>query len=143
MKKVLRFISAKAFILLSIQTYAQSSVRSYDLVTQKEQSLDKHAAASAPAKRKRSAIPDIRRAVSEESISLYPNPVVDKLLVEVDLDQWQGGVIMIKSRSGRKIAQQYIAEVSTGFNLASVNRGVYFLTVRKGGSERTVELIKL
>ena len=143
MKKLLRIIYAKAFILLSFQAYAQSSVRSYSLSEEGKPPSEKHSATRTPTKKKQNTVPDIRRAVSEESISLYPNPVVDKLLVDVDLNQWQGGTIMIKSRTGRKIAQQFISDASTGFNLASVNRGVYFLTVRKGGSERTIELIKL
>ncbi len=94
-------------------------------------------------KKKRNTVPDIRREIADQSITLYPNPVVDKLLVEVDLNEWQGGTILIKSRSGRKIAQQKIAEASLGFNLRSVNRGVYLLTVRKGGMEKTIEVIKL
>ena len=151
MKRILRIVYAKAFILLSFQAYAQSDGRSYEVITNKEREAanKKHPIAQVrpsqgkSAKKKRNVVPDIRREVAEESISLYPNPVTDKLLVDVDMDQWQGGTIIIKSRSGRKIAQQRIVATSTGFNLASLNRGVYFLTVRKGGAERTVEVIKL
>ena len=150
MKKLLRIIYAKAFILLSFQAYAQSDTRGYDVdKKEKQQVTKKHPIAHVsstkekPAEQPRETVPDIRKQVSEESISLYPNPVVDKLLVDVDLNQWQGGTIIIKSRSGRRIAQQRIVEASTGFNLATLNRGVYSLTVRKGGAERTVELVKL
>lgn len=150
MKKLLRIVYAKAFVLLSFQAYAQNDARSYGISDkEKEQAAKKYPIAQVSssqeraAKKRRSVVPDIRREVAEESISLYPNPVVDRLLVDVDLDQWQGGTIIIKSRSGRRIAQQRITDASTGFNLASLNRGVYFLTIRKGGAERTVEVIKL
>ena len=126
MKQLLRILYAKCLIFLSIQTYAQSDTRSYSVGDGNQ-----------------SVIPSIRQEVAEESISLYPNPGVDKLLVDVDLNQWQGGTITIKTRSGREIAHQRIVEASSGFNLSSINRGVYFLTVRRGGSERTVEIIKL
>ena len=150
MKKLLRIVYAKAFILLSFQAYAQSDARGYDIDSkEKEQATKKHPIAQVSSskdkstRKTRSVVPDIRKEVAEESISLYPNPVVDQLLVDVDLNQWQGGTIIIKSRSGRKIAQQRIVDASTGFNLASLNRGVYLLTVRKGGAERTIEVIKL
>ena len=150
MKRFLRIVYAKVFIILSFQAYAQNDVRSYDNSSkQKEQTAKGHPVAQVRSSEEkatgktRNVVPDIRREVAEESISLYPNPVVDQLLVDVDLNQWQGGTIMIKSRSGRKIAQQRITDASTGFNLASVNRGVYLLTIRKGGSERTIEVVKL
>ena len=153
MKKVLRIVSAQAFLLLSFNAYAQSDTRGYDTHSEKEKIATKKSPIaqvssssekkSKTKKKTRNVVPDIRREIADQSIALYPNPVVDKLLVEVDLDEWQGGTVTIKNRSGRKIVQQRITDASLGFNLRSVNRGVYLLTVRKGGSEKTVEVIKL
>lgn len=148
MKKFLRIVYVKGLLLLSFNVYAQSETRSYDVnskekVPTTEKQPIAQVSSSSQKRVKKNTVPDIRKEVAEESISLYPNPVVDQLLVDVDLDKWQGGTITIKNRSGRKIAQQRIVESSTGFNLASVNRGVYLLTISKGGAERTIEVVKL
>ncbi len=148
MRKLLRIAYAKGLVILSFSAYAQSEGNGSPTNHQEKKPAKKAAIAqiSFPADskpEKRSAVPDIRRQVAGESVTLYPNPVVDQLLVEVDLDRWQGGTLTIKSKSGRKIVQQPISEATMGFNLRSLNRGVYRLTVRKGGAEKTVELIKL
>ena len=148
MKKFLRIVYVKGLLLLSFNVYAQSETRSYDVnskekVPTTEKQPIAQVSSSSQKRVKKNTVPDIRKEVAEESISLYPNPVVDQLLVDVDLDKCQGGTITIKNRSGRKIAQQRIVESSTGFNLASVNRGVYLLTISKGGAERTIEVVKL
>ena len=149
MKKVLRIVSAKALLLLSFNVYAQSGTHSYEISSEEKEIATKKlpiaqvSSSSEKKKKKRNTVPDIRREIADQSIMLYPNPVVDQLLVEVDLEEWQGGTIIIKSRAGRKIAQQRIVDASMGFNLRSVNRGVYLLTVRKGGLEKTIEVIKL
>ena len=147
MKLVLLITYIKALVLLSFNAYAQDDVRS-SCTGSKEKDLSgkKHPIAqmhSSSQENSGNHIPDIRREVAIESVSLYPNPVVDQLLVDVDLNVWQGGTISIKSRSGRMIAQQRILDASMGFNLSSLNRGVYLLTVRKGGAEKTIEVIKL
>jgi hypothetical protein len=150
MRTLLRIASVQAFILLSFSVYAQSERASHSANHQEKKSGTKKAAIaqvnssdnSNPSKN-RSTVPDIRRQVVGESVVLYPNPVVDQLLVKVDLDRWQGGTLTIKSKSGRKIVQQPISEAAMGFNLSSLNRGVYHLTVRKGGAEKTVEVIKM
>lgn len=148
MKKLLRIAYAKGLIVLSFSAYAQSEGDGQSAKSQEKKLAKKAAIAqvSSPADAKlknQSAIPDIRRQVAGESVALYPNPVVDQLLVEVDLDRWQGGTLTIKSKSGRKIVQQPISEAAMGFNLSSLGRGVYHLTVRKGGAEKTVEVIKM
>ena len=146
MKQLLRIAGAKAILLLSFNVYAQSDTQSSDLAEEKKASVHEKAkiAHAQPARRKKASIvPDIRRELASESISLYPNPVIDKLIVSVDLDQWQGGSIVIKNRTGRVIAQQRIYEASVGFNLRGVSRGVYFLSVRKAGREEIVEVIKM
>ena len=146
MKQLLRIAGAKALLLLSFNVYAQSDARSLDLVKEEKVSTRKKAkiAHAQPARRKKtSTVPDIRRELASASVSLYPNPVIDKLIVSVDLDQWQGGSIVIKNRAGRVIAQQRIYEASVGFNLRGVSRGVYFLSVRKAGREEIVEVIKM
>ena len=149
MRKLLRIAYAKGLIILSFSAYAQSEGNGSPASSQEKKAAKKAAIAqvSSPADSKseknRSAVPDIRRQVAGESVTLYPNPVVDQLLVEVDLDRWQGGTLTIKSKSGRKVVQQPISEAAMGFNLSSLNRGVYRLTVRKGGAEKTVELVKM
>ena len=149
MRKLLRVLYAKGLIVLSFSTYAQSGGNEQSAKSQEKRLTKKAAIAQvgSPAEtepeQNRSAVPDIRRQVAGESVSLFPNPVVDQLLVEVDLDRWQGGMLTIKSKSGRKIVRQPITEASMGFNLRSLNRGVYRLTVRKGGAEKTVELVKM
>ncbi len=149
MRKLLRIAYAKGLIILSFSAYAQSEGNGSPADSQKKKPAKKAAIAqvSSPADSKseknRSAVPDIRRQVAGESVTLYPNPVVDQLLVEVDLNRWQGGTLTIKSKSGRKVVQQPISEAAMGFNLSSLNRGVYRLTVRKGGAEKTVELVKM
>lgn len=150
MKKFLRILYVKVLLLLSFNVYAQDDARDYTIADQEKKQATKKrpiAQVSSPDQQymnnQAESVPEIRRQVAEESISLYPNPVVDQLLVDVDLNEWQGGIITIKSRSGRKIAQQRIANTSTGFNLGGLNRGIYLLTVRKGGAERTIEVVKL
>ena len=150
MRKLLWVASVQAFIILSFSAYAQSEGTSQSTVDRDKKSAKKKAEIaqvsssddSNPSKNP-STVPDIRRQAAGESVTLYPNPVVDQLLVEVDLDRWQGGTLTIKSKSGRKIVQQPISEAAMGFNLSSLNRGVYRLTVRKGGAEKTVEVIKM
>ncbi len=149
MRKLLRIAYAKGLIILSFSAYAQSEGNGSPASNQEKKPAKKAAIAQvgSPADSKpeknRSTVPDIRRQVAGESVTLYPNPVVDQLLVEVDLDRWQGGTLTIKSKSGRKVVQQPISEAAMGFNLSSLNRGVYRLTVRKGGAEKTVEVIKM
>ena len=149
MKQILRLVYAKVLLLLSFNAYAQSDTRSFDLVNpgkknaNQKESIAQVQSSSQKRKKSKHAVPDIRRELAPNSISLYPNPVVDQLRVDVDLNEWQGGIIIIKSRSGRVIAQQRVLDSSVGFNLGRINRGVYLLTVRKGGAEKTVEVIKL
>lgn len=149
MRKLLRIVYAKGLIILSFSAYAQSDGSEQSAKSQEKKVTKKAAIAQvnspveAKPKKNQSTIPDIRRQVAGESVTLYPNPVVDQLLVEVDLNRWQGGTLTIKSKSGRKVVQQPISEAAMGFNLRSLNRGVYRLTVRKGGAEKTVELIKM
>ncbi|MGB3778437.1 MAG: T9SS type A sorting domain-containing protein [Tunicatimonas sp.] len=149
MRKLLRVAYAKGLVILSFSAYAQSEGNGSPTNHQEKKSAKKAAIAqvSSPTdyktEKNRSTVPDIRRQVAGESVTLYPNPVVDQLLVEVDLDRWQGGTLTIKSKSGRKVVQQPISEAAMGFNLSSLNRGVYRLTVRKGGAEKTVEVIKM
>ncbi len=148
MKKLLRIVYVKGLVILSFGAYAQSDGSGQSATSQEEKLTKKATIAqvspSADGKsKKRSTVPDIRRQAAGESVTLYPNPVVDQLLVEVDPNRWQGGTLTIKSKSGRKIIQQPINEASMGFNLRSLNRGVYRLTVRKGGAEKTVELVKM
>ena len=147
MKKLLRIAYAKGLIILSFSAYAQSEGNGHSTKSQEKKLAKKATIAqvgpSSVTKPKKSTVPDIRRQVAGASVTLYPNPVVDQLLVEVDLDRWQGGTLTIKSKSGRKVVQQPISEAAMGFNLSSLNRGVYRLTVRKGGAEKTVEVIKM
>ena len=150
MRKLLRVVSVQAFIILSFNAYAQSEGTGQSAVDRDKKSAKKKAAIAQVSSsdnsnlsKNPSTVPDIRRQAAGESVVLYPNPVVDQLLVEVDLDRWQGGTLTIKSKSGRKIVQQPISEAAMGFNLSSLNRGVYRLTVRKGGAEKTVEVIKM
>jgi hypothetical protein len=134
----------KGLVILSFGAYAQSDGSGQSAKSREKKATIAQVSPSADGKSKqRSTVPDIRRQVAGESVTLYPNPVVDQLLVEVDPDRWQGGMLIIKSKSGRKIIQQPINEASMGFNLRSLNRGVYRLTVRKGGAEKTVELVKM
>lgn len=149
MKKLLQIVYAKGLIVLSLNAYAQdegsgqpSGGREKKL-TKKPAVAQASSSAATQSAKSHSAVPDIRRQVAGESVTLYPNPVVDQLLVEVDLDRWQGGTLTIKSKSGRKVVQQPISEAAMGFNLSSLNRGVYYLIVSKGGAEKTVEVVKM
>ena len=145
MRKLLRVVYAKGLIVLSFSAYAQSGEDGLPAKKQEKKPAIAQVSSSADCKpeKNQSAVPDIRRQIAGESVTLYPNPVIDQLLVEVDLDRWQGGTLIIKSKSGRKVVQQPITEAAMGFNLSSLNRGVYRLTVRKGGAEKTVEVIKM
>ena len=146
MKRLLQIACTKALLLLSFNTNAQSSDQHFGLVDQKEVSsrkTPKIAHVGSSLREKTNVVPDIRRKLSSSSISLYPNPVIDKLMVSVDLDHWQGGSLVIKNRTGRVIAQQRIHNASVSFNLGGISRGVYFLSIRKGGHEEIIEVIKM
>ncbi len=139
MRRLLQIISIPALMSLALGVQAQSSISEYNLIEDEPTNSRK----KATTRHADDEVPDIRRDISPTSISLYPNPVIDKLMVGVDTNKWQGGTIIIKNRTGKVVAQQRVKGKSTGFNLGSIRRGVYFLTVRKGGAEKTVELIKM
>lgn len=149
MKQILRIIYAKALIIFSFNAYAQSNARSFEFdestpaQIKEKKSLTHLGSANREHRKPRSITPDIRRQLSPGSVTLHPNPVIDRLRVDVDPDQWQGSTITIKSRSGKIIAQQRVSEASVRFNLRGVARGIYLLTIRKGGTENTIELVKI
>ncbi len=78
--------------------------------------------------------------IKESSISLYPNPVTDKLIIEAD----ERGTVIISDVSGNPIRTAVITEGKNEIVVGELPSGVYFITIRdRNGNVSTGRFIKM
>ncbi len=76
--------------------------------------------------------------VSKNSVSIYPNPVTEKLTVSMDFKKAETAEIY--SLDGRKISESKINSDNNIINVSNLNKGVYLLKIK--GTERVQKFIK-
>ncbi len=79
-------------------------------------------------------------------LSLYPNPVSDKINLQVQLPS-DGALVSIQDLSGRKVKEENFTALVSGNNqfvvdAAELDPGIYFLTVHSGQSSVTRKFFK-
>lgn len=68
--------------------------------------------------------------------SIYPNPVTDKLNINVEYDiRWLGKVITVNNLSGQAVMYIKINSAAMQADMTTLRPGVYFLTARKDDGE--------
>ena len=76
---------------------------------------------------------------------IYPNPVSDRLFVEVNASRASEMSITIYNITGQKVMEENV-NITTGINTPSVNTssltsGIYFVTVKANGFDHTMKFI--
>ena len=76
---------------------------------------------------------------------IYPNPVSDRLFVEVNASRASEMSITIYNITGQKVMEENV-NITTGINTPSVNTssltsGIYFVTVKANGFDQTMKFI--
>ena len=84
---------------------------------------------------------DRTEEISKSGIRIYPNPANDLLTVEMDKSGW--GSIEITSLNGQLLYSTVMKGTSQRINLTSLQKGVYFITVRSRDHVWTEKIIKL
>ncbi len=79
------------------------------------------------------------------SARVYPNPATDMLNIEVNASQSSDVVMSVFNIMGQKVAETN-ATMNTGINTTSINTnelssGVYFVTVKANGFEKTMKFV--
>jgi hypothetical protein len=76
--------------------------------------------------------------VSKNSVSVYPNPVTEKLTVSMEFKKAETAEIY--SLDGRKISEQSINDNNNVINVSGLNKGVYLLKIK--GTDIVQKFIK-
>lgn len=76
--------------------------------------------------------------VGKNSVSVYPNPVTEKLTVSMEFKKAETAEIY--SLDGRKISEQSINDNNNVINVSSLNKGVYMLKIK--GTDIVQKFIK-
>jgi Pregnancy-associated plasma protein-A/Secretion system C-terminal sorting domain len=93
------------------------------------------------------ALPDTISTVAEGSnmstISVYPNPAKDLITINISDQNSLGSNIELYNQVGQRVALQKIAQLQFQMNIASLNRGVYYVIINDGKSKNVSKLVKL
>ena len=83
----------------------------------------------------------ISRPVNQlTSISLYPNPADDFLIIETPITQTAN--LHIFSMSGKKIMQSQLDQSTTSLSIRHLPQGVYFLKIESESGVRVIKFVK-
>ena len=77
----------------------------------------------------------------ESIIQYYPNPVVDKISINL-LTGWIGGAIRLQDAAGRILTEKQISADVMQLDLKSYEGGIYLVTLYKGKQVRTFKICK-
>lgn len=84
-------------------------------------------------------------SLSKESVSIYPNPVINSLLIKLNMPNNEVKSLLITDIKGRLLIQQNIAvkigSNSINLNVSSLSKGSYILLV-KGTKSNSLKFIK-
>lgn len=73
---------------------------------------------------------------------LHPNPVTDKLTVQLKEQPKAGATLSIFTITGKKILTQPVRTIQTEVNMATLSKGVYVLTYTAEGRRESFRVIK-
>jgi hypothetical protein len=84
----------------------------------------------------------IKNSKKEHNLSVYPNPVMDRLTIELNSDNIS--IINVFNISGQNVISRQVGANSGKVNIdvANLNSGVYFIQVISGNQTTTQKLIK-
>ena len=86
---------------------------------------------------------DICESVNEElndELSIHPNPVVDKLYINIGSSEQAKAIIY--DLTGKEVYQVYLKDNSNTINMSQFQKGIYFLNITGAHTSTTQKIIK-
>ena len=142
------------FLLLTIFLIAQQTIKadtpgdttfvySYDDSGNRiERIIDLTKSASVSAKSSLQEDVEIKAALSNYEVRIYPNPTKDMLRISLSNVDGEQGTIVIFSPQGRKIIEKKILNNNSKVNLSNYPPGLYILKLRVGQHVSDWKIIK-
>ena len=88
-----------------------------------------------------SAVPQVNKF--DQSIRIYPNPVLDNFLLETDDSSIFPLTMIIKDINGRKIQENTVSTLKTSVNTSDIQSGIYVLYLYSKQGYVTKKIIKI
>ena len=83
----------------------------------------------------------IENSTIDDEFNIYPNPVFDKLIINLN-PAYQNGKINITDISGKEFISQYISALTTGIDVSSLPSGMYLLHYQNKNISREGKFMK-
>lgn len=81
-------------------------------------------------------------SVDQFYLKAYPNPFIDKLVIEIDNHLTTHSTLTLFDITGRRIRQKKINNNKTELHLGKLSAGLYFLQLRSLNRQETIKIIK-
>lgn len=82
-------------------------------------------------------------SVALETLSVYPNPVNDVLIIQGDLNNLNNGTVDVFDVTGKNVLKSKIVDSqSMSINVSNLKQGMYILTITKDGAKQNYKFLK-
>lgn len=81
-------------------------------------------------------------ALEQMQARIYPNPASDHVTLEITARNGASVHVELLNAMGQAILSDEVAAPQATYNLATLPRGIYFVTLRQNGAHKTLKLIK-